>query len=146
MIGARFIVDGEYTEAGLIAIGILAVCALVAAWLVSYLLARRFRVGRAGAVTCVSLAITTGAAIITAAIAAVAAAGAVIFGVMVTWSGMLYQPSIVVAVIVAIVLPTLLAVLVTPALARVMNAERVEHVAAASALDASSADLPAIRI
>jgi len=149
VIGARYLADDEYSEAGLAAIGILSAGAVVAAWVLPYLVARGFRVGRAGAVIWVSLAITTAAMVVTGAIAAAAAIGAVLVGVIVTWSGLLYQPSIVVAVIVTILLPTLLGMIVTPALARALNAKRIEGAAdsaAAPALDTPAGELPAIRI
>ncbi|TAJ48423.1 MAG: hypothetical protein EPO52_09820 [Herbiconiux sp.] len=171
-IGVSYLADGNYSDATMISLGIIALGTLIAAWVVPYFLARTYRVGRAGAVTWASLAITTGAAIVTGAIATAAAVAAVLFGVIVTWSGLLYQPSIVVAVVVTILIPVLVGALVTPALARVLNArqaerivhsegaaEQVWHSAAASAgssadipsptapaLEAPSAEIPPIRI
>lgn len=143
-IGERYVTDDDYSEAGLISIGLVALGALVAAWVVSYVLARIFRVGRAGAVTWVSLGITTGTAVIIGVLMAVAAVAAVLFGVMVTWSGLLYRPSIVVAVVVTILIPTLVGALVTPALARVMNGRRAEQVERME--PTVRAGVPAIRI
>lgn len=144
-VGRMYLVDQSYTEEATTAIVIATVAALIAAWVVPFILLRASHVGRSGAVAWASWATTVGTAVVVGALVVLIALAGLMLSIAVMWSAPAFDATIVIAAAVAAAVPVVIGACATPAFARTMN-RRSARPTQATVAEPPRVELPAIRI